>query len=145
MSEIDTTKFAVQEGGINPMDLKKDLARRIVKDFYSAEVGADAAEEWASLVQKRELPQDMECVAVSLREVGPEPIKLARVLKAVGLAPSVSYATLKIKEGAVRVNEVKTMDLLTKLPIGKIFVLRLGHRVKEVEIVSTGSSTPPSS
>src|SRR6266481_2816010 len=79
ISEIDTMKFAVQNGGINPMDLKKELASRIVKDFYSAEVASDATEEWASQVQKRELPEEMELVAISLKDVGPEPIKLARV------------------------------------------------------------------
>jgi tyrosyl-tRNA synthetase len=145
MSEIDTMKLVVHEGGINPMNLKKELASRIVKDFYSAEVASDAAEEWASQVQKRELPEEMDLVAVSLKEVGPEPIKLARVLKAVGLAPSVSYATLKIKEGAVSVNEVKTRNLVAKLPIDQLFVLRLGHQVREVRIVPTNSSPPLSS
>jgi len=145
ISAIDERKFVVHEGVTNPMDLKKELASRIVKDFYSAEVAADATEEWASQVQKRELPEEMELVAISLKEVGPEPIKLARVLKAVGLAPSVSYATLKIKEGAVSVNEVKTKDLVAKVPIDQIFVLRLGHRVREVRIVSATSSTSLSS
>jgi tyrosyl-tRNA synthetase len=145
ISEIDKMKFAVHMGGINAMDLKKELASRIVKDFYSAEVASDATEEWASQVQKRELPEEMELVAISMKEVGPEPIKLARVLKAVGLAPSVSYATLKIKEGAVSVNEVKTKDLVAKVPIDQIFVLRLGHRVREVRIVSATSSTSWSS
>jgi tyrosyl-tRNA synthetase len=145
ISAIDERKFVVHEGVKNPMDLKKELASRIVKDFYSAEVAADATEEWASQVQKRALPEEMELVAISLKEVGPEPIKLARVLKAVGLAPSVSYATLKIKEGAVSVNEVKTKDIVAKLPVDQSFVLRLGHRVREVRIVSATSSTTLSS
>ena len=139
ISAIDERKFVVHEGVTNPMDFKKELASRIVKDFYSAEVAADATEQWASQVQKRELPEEMELVAISLKEVGPEPIKLARVLKAVGLAPSVTYATLKIKEGAVSVNEVKTKDLVAKLPIDQDFVLRLGHGVREVRIVSATS------
>ena len=145
VAEIEKMKFSVGAGGMHPMNLKKELARRIVADFYSQEVASDAAEEWASQVQKRELPEEMKLVALSLKEVGPEPIKLARVLKAVGLAPSVSYATLKIKEGAVSVNEVKTKDLVAKLPIDRSFVLRLGHSVREVRIVSTNSSTSLSS
>jgi tyrosyl-tRNA synthetase len=136
MTEINKMRFAVQQGGTNPMGFKKELARRIVQDFYSAEVASDASEEWASQVQKRELPEDMQTVAISLNEVGPAPVKLAKVLKAVGLAASVSYANLKIKEGAVRVNEIKTTDPLVMLPIGENFVLRLGHQVKEVRIVS---------
>src|ERR1017187_421601 len=145
VDQIAAMKADVGAGGMHPMNLKKELARRIVADFYSQEVASDAAEEWASQVQKRELPEEMKLVALSLKEVGPEPIKLARVLKAVGLAPSVSYATLKIKEGAVSVNEVKTKDLVAKLPIDRSFVLRLGHSVREVRIVSTNSSTSLSS
>jgi tyrosyl-tRNA synthetase len=144
MPAIDEMKFTVQEG-LNPMGFKKDLARRIVRDFYSEEVAADAFQEWASQVQKRELPGDIDYKAIPLSEVGPPPARLAKVLKASGLAPSVSYATLKIKEGAVRINETKTTDPLVKLPIGTTFVLRLGHQVIEVRIVSTGPSDSLSS
>ena len=144
MPAIDGMKSTVHEG-LNPMGFKKDLAGRIVRDFYSEEVAADAFQEWANQVQKRELPGDIDYKAISLNEVGPPPAKLAKVLKAVGLAPSVSYATLKIKEGAVRINEIKAMDPLVKVPIGESFVLRLGHQVIEVKIVSEGHSDPLSS
>src|SRR6202140_581292 len=69
VSAIDERKFVVHEGVTNPMDFKKELASRIVKDFYSAEVAADATEQWASQVQKRELPEEMELVAISLVQV----------------------------------------------------------------------------
>ena len=134
IAEIEKMKFAVGAGD-NPMYFKKRLARQIVTDFYSPEVATDAAEEWENQVQKRELPQDIETVVISAKEIGPEPFKLARVLKASGLAPSVSYASLKIKEGAVSVNEVKTKDLVVKLPVDGWFFLRLGHRVRRVRIV----------
>ena len=134
IAEMEKMKFAVGAGD-NPMYFKKHLARQIVTDFYSPEVAADAAEEWENQVQKRELPQDIETVVISANEIGPEPFKLARVLKASGLAPSVSYASLKIKEGAVSVNEVKTKDLVVKLPVDGCLVLRLGHQVRRVRIV----------
>ena len=134
VAEIEKMKFAVGAGGMHPMNLKKELAGRIIADFYSPEVASDAAEEWENQVQKRALPEDIEMVAISAKGIGPEPFKLARVLKASGLAPSVSYATLKIKEGAVSVNEVRTKDLVVKLPVDDFF-LRLGHRIRKVRII----------
>src|SRR5260370_37401437 len=72
IAEIEKMKFAVGAGEI-PMYFKKHLARQIVTDFYSPEVAADAAEEWENQVQKRELPQDIEIVVISAKEIGPEP------------------------------------------------------------------------
>ena len=43
----------------HPMDAKKDLARRIVTDFHSAEAAAKAAEDWARQFQKDEVPEDV--------------------------------------------------------------------------------------
>ena len=42
-----------------PMEAKKDLARRIVTDFHSADAAAKAAEDWAKQFQKDEIPEDM--------------------------------------------------------------------------------------
>jgi tyrosyl-tRNA synthetase len=145
VAEIEKMKFAVGAGGMHPMNLKKELAGRIIADFYSPEVASDAAEEWENQVQKRELPEDIEVVVISAKEIGPEPFKLARVLKASGLAPSVSYATLKIKEGAVSVNEVRTKHLVVKLPANESFFLRIGHRIRRVRIDPEGAPAPQSS
>jgi len=43
----------------HPMESKKDLARRIVTDFHSAEAAAKAAEAWAKQFQKDELPEEL--------------------------------------------------------------------------------------
>src|SRR6476660_5687462 len=50
----------------HPMDAKKDLARRIVTDFHSADAAAKAAEEWAKQFQKDEAPEDLPFSRVSV-------------------------------------------------------------------------------
>ena len=50
----------------HPMEAKKDLARRIVTDFHSADAAAKAAEDWAKQFQKDEIPQDVEEVEASV-------------------------------------------------------------------------------
>jgi len=53
----------------HPMQAKKDLARRIVTDFHSAHAAAQAAEDWATQFQKREIPTNVSKVTVKLNRV----------------------------------------------------------------------------
>jgi tyrosyl-tRNA synthetase len=53
----------------HPMEAKKDLARRIVADFHSADAAAKAAEDWAKQFQKAEVPESAPRVSVKLSVV----------------------------------------------------------------------------
>jgi len=53
----------------HPMQAKKELARRIVTDFHSAETALQAALDWAIQFQKREIPTDVPKVTVKLDKV----------------------------------------------------------------------------
>jgi tyrosyl-tRNA synthetase len=64
MSEIERMKREA-----HPMQAKKDLAARIVKDFHSAEASTKAAEDWAKQFQKDEVPESVEDVTVPLESV----------------------------------------------------------------------------
>ena len=64
--EIVCMKLDVAKGAAHPMQLKKDLARRIVADFHSAEAAAKAGEDWAKQFQKDEVPEEVEEISVEL-------------------------------------------------------------------------------
>src|SRR5438105_948217 len=53
----------------HPMTAKKDLARRIVADFHSADAAAKAADDWAKQFQKDETPTSVEQVSVKFAEI----------------------------------------------------------------------------
>src|ERR1700689_268779 len=79
----------------HPMAAKKDLARRIVADFDSAEAAAKAAEDWAKQFQKNQTPADIERQEVEpegLTGIRPQdgrwPIRLDKLLARCGLADS---------------------------------------------------------
>src|SRR6202046_3686666 len=55
----------------HPMQAKKDLARRIVADFHSADAATKAGEDWARQFQKNEVPEELERVEIRLSEVVP--------------------------------------------------------------------------
>jgi tyrosyl-tRNA synthetase len=67
MEEIEKLKQSV-----HPMQAKKELARRIVADFHSADVAAKAGEDWAKQFQKHEVPENLDVVDIHLSEVAPQ-------------------------------------------------------------------------
>jgi tyrosyl-tRNA synthetase len=67
--DIEKMKRDVSAGAAHPMALKKDLARRIVADFHSAESATRAGEDWAKQFQKDEVPEDVDKVVVPLESV----------------------------------------------------------------------------
>jgi tyrosyl-tRNA synthetase len=69
LADIEKMKRDVAAGAAHPMALKKELAKRIVADFHSADAGTKAGEDWAKQFQKDEVPEDIESVSVSLENV----------------------------------------------------------------------------
>jgi tyrosyl-tRNA synthetase len=67
MTEIETIK---RES--HPMQAKKDLARRIVADFHSADATLKAGEDWAKQFQKDEVPENLDVVEIRLADVIPQ-------------------------------------------------------------------------
>ncbi|MCU1336470.1 MAG: tyrosyl-tRNA synthetase [Bryobacterales bacterium] len=95
-----------------PMEVKKELAGRIVADFHSAADAKQAEEDFAREVQQGAEPSDMDEVILS----GPN--RLAQVLVSVKLASSRSEAERLIKAGAVEINGERSTNPVSPLPAG---------------------------
>jgi tyrosyl-tRNA synthetase len=131
LTDVQVAEIEKMKREAHPMQAKKDLARRIVEDFHSAEAAAKAGDDWAKQFQKDEVPEDLEEVAV---QITGDRVKLDKLIERAGLADSVSDALRKIKQGAVRVNgEVKT-DPLTPVGLNEQLTLQVGRRVKKVRV-----------
>jgi tyrosyl-tRNA synthetase len=134
---IAQMKADAASGKTHPMALKKELARSIVADFHSAEAATKAAEDWAKQFQKDQVPEEIETALVPFAEIANregDGVRLAKVLVKIGFAASTSEADRKIKEGAVSVDGVKTTSPLVKAHVGVTLTLRLGRRIKKVEL-----------
>jgi tyrosyl-tRNA synthetase len=140
-AEIVTMVFDVGRGALHPMQAKKDLARRIVSDFHSAEGAAKAAEDWAKQFQKDEVPESIEETEIDAPE---NRLRIDKLLARTGLAASVSDAGRLVKQGAVRVNGAAINDPTKVLDISKEGItLQAGRKVKRVKpgIPGTGIIT----
>jgi len=131
--EIDAKKRGIEEGRVNPRDVKADLARRITAEFHGAEAAARAEEDFRRAFSKGELPAEIETREAPAGTDG----TAARALVAVGLCGSMREARRKIAEGALRVygpggaaREVRDPD--ERLASSDSTVFRLGRRFVRV-------------
>src|SRR5438105_1108160 len=128
----------------HPMQAKKELAGRIVSDFHSEAAAVSAAEDWAKQFQKDEVPEEIEHLRIAFAEVASrtndassdktKSVRLDRLLFLSGLADSVSDASRKLKQKAVRIGSqvVDTNSLSMSIP-GEL-TLRVGRKIKSVTI-----------
>src|SRR3954452_5359334 len=139
MSEIEQMKREA-----HPMQAKKDLAARIVRDFHCAEASAKAAEDWAKQFQRNEAPESAEEASVSAAAVLADPkdasngsctIRVDKLLKDAGLASSRTEAERKIKEGAVTIDGQAVTNSVLTLKVNGGLLVRVGKRVKRIRLV----------
>src|SRR5437764_11905263 len=69
LTDVQMSEIERMQREAHPMQAKKDLAARIVKDFHSAEASTKAAEDWAKQFQKHEVPGQVLEVTVPLDSV----------------------------------------------------------------------------
>src|SRR6266581_5397153 len=146
LTDVQLPEIEKMKRESHPMTAKKDLARRIVADFHSADVAAKAADDWAKQFQKDEVPASAEQVSVKFGDIewstsedsaasvagrGQLGIKLDRLLVKCGLADSATDATRKLKEGAVKVRDsVEHSPRIYVAELPATIALRVGKRVK---------------
>ncbi len=97
--EIRTLRNSLDIGDAHPVNVKKQLARRIVGDFWGQDAAHEAQDSFEAQFQAKTVPADVPTETYPFG--GPE--KLSRILPLLGLAPSGTEAQRKIKEGAVYV------------------------------------------
>jgi tyrosyl-tRNA synthetase len=69
LTDVSLAEIEKMKRETHPMQAKKDLARRIVADFHSAEAAGKAAEDWAKQFQKDQIPEEIERIVVPLKNV----------------------------------------------------------------------------
>ena len=131
--KIEQLRAEIVGGRRDPMEAKMDLAERIVRDFHTEGEATAAHEAFNREVRQGLEPADTELVALPPQAVSDNGIRLDRLLALIGLAPSVTEATRRIKAGAVEVNGAIWKELLLTQNTGEI-VIRSGKLWKRVRL-----------
>src|SRR5438445_1038404 len=69
LTDVQMAEIERMKRESHPMEAKKDLAARIVKDFHSVNAATNAAEDWAKQFQKHQKPDAVELVSVPFASV----------------------------------------------------------------------------
>jgi tyrosyl-tRNA synthetase len=134
-SEVEGLKADVAAGRAHPMEMKKRLAHSIVAGFQGESAASSAGENWARMFQQKAESEDLDELHIAYDDVsGPGdglPVRLPRLLLALGLASSGAEANRKIAEKAVKVDgETATGTVINVDALPARLVMRLGKRAK---------------
>src|SRR5690242_5325982 len=127
LTDVQITDIERMKRETHPIQAKKDLAARVVKDFHSAEAATNAAEDWAKQFQKGGVPEEIEQV-----DVAETSMRIDKLLARIGLADSGTDAVRKLKQGAVKVNGTAVTDPTTKVELSGEVVVHVGRKIKKV-------------
>lgn len=107
-AEIDKYKAAVKAGTKHPMDLKKEMAFKIIEKFWNQDAATKAKEAFENLFQKKnfESAQKVDCKSLSDNES----LWIVDLLKKLNSVESSSAARRLVTDGAVTVNGTKVTD-----------------------------------
>jgi tyrosyl-tRNA synthetase len=106
---------------VNPMMLKKRLAREIVTQLYDQKAAVEAEEHFAKVHQKRGVPQEIKEYHISLSGVD-----LQDILVKTKMAKSRGEATRLIQQDAVSIDGEKVTSPLAPIKSGSI--IKVGRR-----------------
>jgi tyrosyl-tRNA synthetase len=106
-ADIAAMRARVAAGTLHPMEAKIALGKAIVADYHPAAEAERAAEVFDSVVRQKQVPVEIETVALPEGVMKDGAIRVDKLLARIGLAESVSDAVRKIKAGAVEINGVK--------------------------------------
>ncbi len=142
--ELDEFRQELSHNTINPMTLKKRLAREIVTQLYSQKEAIEAEEHFIKVFQKREVPEEIVEYRVSFGELAPTQraisdayprtalvagtyiLDISRFLIGKKMVKSRSEANRLIGQGAVNIDGEKVTSNVA--PVKDIFIIKVGKR-----------------
>ena len=132
-TEIQKLKASLEDGG-NPRDVKIVLALELTERFTSKDQAENAKENFFKKFAKNELPSDIGEKSISYKGAYPLP----NLLKDIDFASSTSEALRLIKQGAVKVNQVKIDSKDTNIEPGAKTLIQVGKK-KVIYVLIKGS------
>jgi tyrosyl-tRNA synthetase len=101
----EKTKELVNPDKTHPKEAKVLLGKTIVSQFYGTDAGADAAAQFEKVFAQKQLPNEIEEIAISA-----EPIMASKLLTHCKLVPSGGEAKRMIKQSAANIDGKKLTD-----------------------------------
>lgn len=121
LEAIEGMQVSVQNGSLHPKKVKEDLALEITTRFHSDTLAKKAKEAFDNLHKKSQIPTDIPEFSIEGE------IWIAKALVECKISPSTSQSRRDIKQGAVKIDQIKISDEQLQLESGD-YVLQVGKR-----------------
>lgn len=131
IKELSDIKNQLDGKQVNPRDLKRLLAKTIIKMYYDKESSEEAEKEFDKIFIQKEVPEDIPEIKLNN---GPE-IGILDLIVKVNFAPSKGEARRLVMQGGVSLDGEKISDINAQITIDKTKVLKVGKR-KFIKITS---------
>jgi len=129
LGELQSLKEGIEKGTIHPKHAKESLAVEIVARYRGREEALKAKEEFEHIFKQKGLPGEINEITIDLDAIlerKPESW-LPQIMKNAGLTKSTSEAIRLIKQGAVKVNDVRVTDPDARIQQGEN-IIKAGKR-----------------
>ena len=128
-SELENIKKKLESDSINPMEIKRLLARKIVELYYDSNSALEAENHFNTVVVSKGIPDTIEDFIIE------ESMLLVDIIIKANMLSSKSEARRMIKQSAVKIDGDAIDDIHYKIPLNKNIILKVGKR-KFLRIIS---------
>ena len=119
---LEDIKTKLSDSSINPMEIKRDLARKIVELYYDKDKAIEAENYFNNITVSKGMPDVIDEYKIN------EECLLVNIIVGSGLLNSKSEARRMIKQSAVRLDGEVVSDIQLKISPGKERILKVGKR-----------------
>lgn len=125
VGEIKKWQAEIQEGKLNPKDLKVRLAGKIAADFWGEEHARQAAAEFDRIFKQKKLPDKMQIIELEAPDV-----PLLDLLVDNGILPSRGEAKRLVRQGGISIDGQKIEDIGLTIALAQedTAVLKIGKK-----------------
>jgi len=128
-SELKNIEKKLESDSINPMEMKRLLARKVVELYYDSDSALDAENHFNTVVVSKGIPDNIEDFIIE------EPMLLVDVIVKANMLSSKSEARRMIKQSAVKIDGNTVNDIYYKILVNENIILKVGKR-KFLRIIS---------
>ncbi|MGF1548475.1 MAG: tyrosine--tRNA ligase [Thiotrichales bacterium] len=136
-AEVESWRQMIADG-MNPRDVKFELAAELVNRFHGEGAGERARQNFVERFQHGGLPEEIPVVSLAISAPN---LPIASVLKRAGLVASTSDALRMIHQGAVRLDGARIESRDISVNVGVTVLLQVGkHRFSRVTLTQSESA-----
>ena len=119
---LDEVSQKLEDGSTNPMELKRELARKIVTLYHDENKAIEAENHFNQVTVSKGIPDDIDDYQLKEDDL------LVNIIADSGLLNSKSEARRMIKQSAVKVDGETVTDIHHKITTSDSFILKVGKR-----------------